>query len=229
MKTALKLVLAVAVGLMLPFATGHATEKITYSGFLREYPEFKPGPEGGANLIYRKEDIDFTRYTKIMLDHVLFWFHKDADYKGINARELEELADAFHMAIVEALGNTYPLVAKPGPDVLRIRTAITDVVPSKPASATVTAVLPTGPAVSTVEKGAARINAYIGSATLEAELLDSMTGERLGAVIDRRASAKSEPAEAVDKWADAEGAFKFWAGRLCKWLDEVHGRESGND
>ena len=49
------------------------------------------------------------------------------NYKGIFSRDLEELAKTFHKAVKKSLGRMYPLVDKPGPDVLRIRVAITDI------------------------------------------------------------------------------------------------------
>jgi hypothetical protein len=131
-------------------ATG--TPKTKYSGFLGTYPKFKPGPKGGADKVYMKKAVNFKRYNKVMLDHVVFYFKKDAEYKGIHSDELKELSDVFHKEVAEALGNAYPLVDKPGPDVLRLRVAITDLVPSSRALSAVTTVLPIGLAISSIKE-----------------------------------------------------------------------------
>ena len=88
--------------------------------------ELQAGPEGGVDQRYIKEGVNFKQYNKIMLDQVRFYFKNDAADKGIDAAEMKELADTLHKDIIDALGRAYPLVAKPGPNVMRIRIAITD-------------------------------------------------------------------------------------------------------
>jgi hypothetical protein len=198
--------------------------KVKHSGFLKDYPDFKPGPEGGLNWVYLKKDVDFGKYNKVMIDFVQFWFKDGTNYKGIHIQELNELADAFNKAMTDALEDAYPLVDEPGPDVLRIRFAVTDVVPSRPALNTITAITPAGLAVSTAKKGVRGTHTFVGEASMEAEVLDSQTSERLGAAIDRKAAAKYKVVKGMSKWGQAEDVFNFWAKRLRKWLDEVHGK-----
>ncbi len=87
-----------------------------------------------------KEGVDFKRYNKIMMDHVVLYFKDDAKYKGIHPEELNEMSDAFHKAIADNLEGAYPLVVEPGSDVMRLRFAITDVVASKPGMGTIATV-----------------------------------------------------------------------------------------
>jgi hypothetical protein len=223
-KIVVRIFLVVALGLAV-LSAGCMMRQVTYSGFLRDYSDFRPGPEGGADLIYIKKGVDFSQYNKIMMDHVLFWFHERADYRGIDVTELERLADAYHKAIAGALGDAYPLVGEAGPEVLRLRAAVTDVVPTRPAAGDVPSVPPVGKVSSAAPVAGLGTHADVGSATLEAELLDSQTGERLAAIVDKRAGGKYRPVEGVQKWSDAEQAFQFWAGRLRNWLDTVHGKE----
>ena len=69
----------------------------------------------------------FGKYNKFMVDSVIFFFADDSEYKGIDPNEMKELADNFNQAIVAAFKDKYPIVAEPGPDVARIRIAITGV------------------------------------------------------------------------------------------------------
>ena len=196
----------------------------TYSGFLKNYPKFESGPVGGANKVYIKEGVDFRKYDKIMMDHVVFFWKEDADYKGINADELKELSDAFHKAVAESLKDGYPLVSEPGPDVLRIRVAITEVTQSRPGLNTFTALMPIGLGISFIKKGITGTHSFVGTASMEAEFLDSQTNERLAAAIDTKGGEKYKLVKGFQKWGHAKEAFKYWAGRLRKWLDKQHGK-----
>ncbi len=224
MKTTLRIVLVMMIGFALMMNTGCSTTT-KGSGFLSTYSGFKPGPRGGADWVYLKENVDFKSYDKIMMDHVVFYFRDDVKYKGIHADELKELADAFHKAMAEALQDAYPFVDKPGPGVLRVRAAITDVVASKPALNTVTSVIPIGIAVSTVKRGVTGTHSFVGQASMEAEFLDSRTNERLAAVIDTKAGEKYKVVKGMSKWGHTKDAFNFWAKKLRERLDEFHGRK----
>ena len=215
----LPLIMMMCVALTMTMGCG-AT--VRHSGFLKDYPDFRRGREGGLNWVYLKEDVDFGKYNKIMIDFVQFWFKDGTNYKGIHIDELNELAAAFNKAMADALEGAYPLVDEPGPDVLRIRFAITDVVPSRPALNTITAITPEGLAARAIEKEVRGTHTFVGEASMEAEVLDSQTSKRLGAAIDRKAAAKYKVVKGMSKWEEAEDVFNFWAKRLRKWLDEVH-------
>lgn len=228
MKTSVRILFVFTLMLALVFSTGVAYAKKAikpvYTGFLGDYPTFKPGPKHGADHVYIKEGADFKAYDKVMMDEVVFYFKKDAEYKGIHPDEINQLSNAFHEAMVEALGSAYPLVEEPGPGVLRIRVALTEVVPSKPALNTITAIVPIGLAISIIKKGATGTHTYVGGASMEAELLDALTNERLGAAIDTKSAEKYKIKKGMSKWGHAKDAFEFWAKRLRFFLDEAHGK-----
>ncbi len=217
----MKSVYIVIICFALTVAIGCTTKQVRRSGFLENYPEFKSGPTGGADFVYMKEGVDFSVYNKIMMDHVVLYFKDDAKYKGIHPEELNEMSNEFHKAIADNLEGAYPLVDKPGPDVMRLRIAVTDVVANKPGMGTISTVMPIGLALSTIKKGVTGRHTGVGQASIEAEILDSMTNERIAAAIDTRPGGKIE---GFTKWGAVKGAFKFWAKRLRTWLDETHGR-----
>ena len=221
MKDALRIILVLIIFFSLVMIFGCATQKTAHTGFLENYPAFQPGPKDGVDSVYLKKDVDFTTYDKVMMDHVVFYFNEDAKYKGIHADEIKELADIFHKAFAEALTDAYPLVDEPGPGVLRIRTAITDLVPSKPGLSGVTTVVPIGLAIDLVKSGAGGGHTGVGQASIEVEFLDSMTNERIAAALDTKPGDKLE---GLTKWGAAKGAFEFWAERLRTWLDQIHGK-----
>ncbi|MDA8326326.1 MAG: DUF3313 family protein, partial [Nitrospiraceae bacterium] len=179
------------------------------------------GPEGGVALVYIKQGADFSKYNEVMFDQVVFYLKKDAKYKNIQPEQMKQLADEFARAAAKAMQGAYPVVGEPGPDVLRVRVAITDIEPGNPVRSGMTTVLPIGLAVSIIQKGATGKYPGVGSASMEAEFLDSLTNERLAAAIDKRAGSKFS---GFSKFASAKEAFDFWSKRLRIFLDKAHGR-----
>ena len=220
MKTSFQIVSVIATCFALLITTGCVRQQVKYSGFLENYPVFEPGRKGGVDSLYLKEGVDFKKYNRVMLDHVVFYFKQDAEYKGIHPDDLTKLSKAYHKAFKKALRPYFRLVDKPGPNVMRIRTAVTDLVPNKPGISTFSTIVPTGLVLSYAKKAATGSHTGVGQASMEAEILDSMTNERIAAAIDTRPGGKLE---GMSKWKAVEGAFQFWAERLRKWLDEIHG------
>lgn len=215
---ALTMALVLTGGLLVGCASA---PKQTPTGFLTNYPQFHPGPSDGVDKLYTKPGLDLGKYHRVMLDEAQFFLKKDTAAQGLQASELKELSDTFHKAIFEALGNAYPLVTEPGPDVLRIRLAITNIELSNPAMNGVTTVLPIGLAISVAKKATTGAYSGVGGASMEAEFLDSMTGEQLGAAIDTFDGSKMS---GFSKLGAAKEAFEFWAKRLRITLDKAHGK-----
>jgi hypothetical protein len=234
--TKLRIVFVVMIGLVFLFATGCAKkDQIKYSGFMETYPVFEPGPEGGIKHVYFKEGVDFGAYNKVMLDHVVFYFAEDSKYKGIKADVLKDLADEFHKAAAEALEGTYPLVNEPGPDVIRIRVAITELKQGRPALTLATTVMPGGFGVKTLKKVTTGTHGFAARTSMEAEILDSVSSERIAAVMDDGEELEklklnlSQVTQGMTWWGDVKRVFAFWAERLKIWLDKTHGIEKKDD
>jgi hypothetical protein len=184
---------------------GTVPAKQEYSGFLVDYSQLQPGPKGGVARVYRKQGVDYKKYHKIMMDHVVFYFKDDAEEKGIDPLEMAKLSHKFHKEAQAALQGSYPLVEEPGPEVMRVRVAITDLeLPKRTIKGPMTG---KGPGV--------------GEISMEFEFLDSETGERIAAGVDRRTGTRLEN---LRRFSTAEDAFKFWAQRLRLRLDEAHGK-----
>jgi len=200
---------------------GQKLEVKEHSGFLGDYSKLQPGPEGGIDQRYVKEGVNFKQYSKIMLDQVRFYFKNDAADKGIDPDDMKELSDKFNRAMIDALGSAYPLVAKPGPNVMRIRVAITDMELPNRTLNTITTVVPAGLVISTIKSGVTGKGTFVGEISMEAEILDSTTNDVLAEGVDRRSGGKID---SMSKFGTADEAFKFWAQRLRIWLDEVRGK-----
>ena len=199
---------------------GCAAQQLTSyetSGFLNNYANFKPGGEGQPNLVYLNPGRDLRPYNKLLIDHVVVYFNPESKNKGVDPVQLVELTRYFHQALVDALKDRYPIVDRPGEGVLRIRTAITDVEPGSPVGGAVSTIVPVGAAISIIKKSTTGSNMAVGRASVEIELVDSLSGVRLAAAIDRREGGKKVVS---GKWTAIEEAFEYWAQKLRVWLDK---------
>ncbi len=219
---AARMILSVVIGLVFTVSTVFAAD-IEYSGFLGNptaYDLLQPGPEGGIKLRWMKPGVDFKKYKRFMVDSVVFFLADKAEYKGIDPQEMKELADEFNKQIAAAMKDKWPIVAEPGPDVARIRIAITNIQPSRPGVSAVTSVIPVGLGVSLVKKGTTGGWAGSGETGMEGMLLDSMTGEIIAMGVDQR---KAEFEQRFSKWGSAGAAFKFWSENAVKNIDDMQG------
>lgn len=219
MKRAARMMLAVAIGLVFTVSTAFAADEFTRSGFLGNpsiYDLLKPGAAGGHRWL--KPGVDLKKYNRFMVDSVIFFLADKADYKGIDPQEMKELCDEFNKALVAAFKDKLPIVAEPGPDVARVRFAITNVQPSRPGVSAVTSIVPVGLGVSLVKKGAT--GGWVGSGETAAELmvLDTMTNEIVAMGAIKRAAQFDER---FSKWGSAREAFKFWSEKLVETITTV--------
>ncbi len=188
------------------------------SGFLHQYSELKAGEDDQAAQVYIKPGLDLKAYDKIVFERVVVMLHDDSGGSAIDPTILKELADYYQKALINAVEGRFQVVDKSGPGVLWVRVAITQVKPSKPVANTVSTILPVGWVVSGATKVASDDNMGTGEAASEMEVLDSVTGERLAAAIDRRQGGKSA---FRGKWDDTKDAFDYWAKRFRQRLDEL--------
>lgn len=226
MKTTFRILLAIMIGFAFTMATGCATKpKMHQTGFLKDYSQLKEDPEGLVQWKYFKDGANFGAYDKIIVDHITFFFKEGADYKGIHPDELTELSQYFHKAFLKTLSRAYSFTDKPGPGTMRLRLAITDLVPGKPVSGTMTTVVPFGLAASFVKKGVTGSHIGMGEISGEAELVDSQTGEMLAAAIDKKVGQKHKLGKTFTKWGQVETICNDWAENFSKRLDKLSGRE----
>ncbi|MFZ2039281.1 MAG: DUF3313 domain-containing protein, partial [Desulfobacterales bacterium] len=148
-----------------------------------------------------------------------FFFNEESEYKGIDAQQLKELADAFNLQLVNTIQASFPIVAEPGPDVVRLRFAITDLKQSNPVVSGVTSVVPVGLGISLIKKGSTDSWSGSGATGAEVMVLDSMTNQVIAVAKDEKTAGFTER---FSKWGSAEEAFAFWAGRVKLFLENAH-------
>jgi hypothetical protein len=221
MKKNKKVCVKLVISLLLAMNLISCATTFKQSGFLDGYyKNLQPGPEDGVKMRWLKPGIDFSKYNKVMLDGVVFYFADDSQDKGIDPEQMKELSDTFDLAMVNAVKDKYPIVSEPGPDVIRLKFALTGLKQSRPVLSGVTSVVPIGLGVSALKKGSS--GAWTGSGATSAELMaiDTVSNEVVAVAQDEQTAGFTER---FSKYGFTEEAFRFWAERLRTFLDQAHG------
>ena len=129
----------------------------------------------------------------------------DEEGQKVVPEDLRAVASqAFREILYETIAPYYDIVEEPGPHVLRVRLALTDLVPTPE-----------------MEEGKPPL--HHGGAELEGMFVDAVSGETLMRVVSRIEGSK-EGKEASPKWQAVEGAFHEWANRMLTFFDTWEGK-----
>jgi phenylpyruvate tautomerase PptA (4-oxalocrotonate tautomerase family) len=163
------------------------------TGFLSDYSRLEMVKAGWMRYISPK----LAEYSGFMIDPVQIRVEREA----LDAEKRAEVARYMRDAIVRVLDeNDYAVVTQSGTRTARLRVAITDIQESK-------WYLNIHPATKLTGVGK-------GGASMEAEVIDSVTGEQLAATIRRGQGKQFELSPfstiddvkaVIDKWAEAAG------------------------
>lgn len=204
-----------------------AQESRPLSGFLGDYSGLAPDAKNGDLLLYEKDPNALKKYNKFIFDPITIYLLPEARDRGIDPDDLERLAKYFHDAVTDELAKSgrYKIVTEPGPDVLELNVAITNV---EPTGAKRNAAVKGAVTAATVgvAPGAGLLvpRLSVGKVSIEGEILDSASGERLVAFVTGKGGRRwFAGLNTVKKWGDIEAAFRSWAKDFRARLDEVHG------
>lgn len=184
--------------------------KAPKSGFLGDYSQLKEVGGDKAMLVYVNPDADFSIYDKVILDSVSIWYTENSKLQNIPEAERDNLAHYFYSAVRKQLEKNWQIVEQPGKDTLRIRLALTEAVGATKQMNNITTYLPPARLLSEGANLTTGSHLFVGEAAGEMEILDSTTGTRIGAFVDKRTGGKHYEG-AVDKWSDVKKACDFWA------------------
>jgi len=189
-----------------------------YSGFFKSYDNLKPvsGLDGTA-MAYINTDAqkNLHQYIACVVDPVEVYLASNADDAKFSETGRSAATEYFRAALVKAVSDACPVVDKPGPLVLRLRSALVGV--------------DFGGQVTPADQGADKEKALtytvnIGKVQVEMELLDSETGDQIAALVDKEtlgqgAEIGSPNLAREEKWTEARQAFDGWANRVRDFLN----------
>ncbi len=193
---------------------------VTASGFLGDYSQLRKGGENADDplLIYSNTAADCRKYKSILIDPVTLWAKADgSSFPTLEPADRTMLVNEFDKALREsAAKGGFPVADAPGPDVMRIRAALTEAEKSNVMMKEISVIAPYASGAATVWAEAKGQALFTGDAAFEVEALDSVTGERLYAAADKRVG-KMDPRN-YHTWDDVKDSIKVWAERGVKRL-----------
>ncbi len=186
------------------------------TGFLGDYSQFKQGKSNEALYLYINPKAQCNNYTKVMIDPVSL----RAKGEGSELAELDPKDKK--MLLIMAWGTLYDamkkgqfeVVKESGPGVLRVRGAVTDAAKANVLLADVLAVAPYAWMASTVWGMGTGKWPFLGELSGEMEILDSETGERLFAGVDKVVGRLGGNLDPMNRWADVVDGFRLWRDRM---------------
>ncbi len=201
-------------------------EQVNPSGFLKDYSLLKKGGEGRMNLVYVNPETDFADYDKIMVDPVTIWSSPESNLTKISPKERHELANELHDVIVKEFKKNFEIVHSPKPGTMRFRVALVDAKESNPTLDTISTYIPQVRLLQAAATIGSETAAFVGEATAEAEVRDSITSELLGAVVARRAGTKALADSTFDSWGDVRRIFQKWVEKVRNDILKRQGKET---
>jgi hypothetical protein len=201
------------------------SESREVSGFLGDYSGLYPDPKNGDLLIYEKSKDTLKNYRKFIIDPVTVYLLSGTEDRGIDPEDLDRLARYFTDAITDQLTEAgYEVVTDPGPGVAELQIAITNVEPTGGKRNAALKAGATAASVATVPGVSLLVpRLSVGRVGIEGEMIDSVSGERLVAVVTGKGGRRwFSGLNAYKKWGDIEAAFRTWAKNFRKRLDELH-------
>ena len=125
---------------------------------------------------------------------------------------MKKLAKYFRKQIAVELKKDYRILRNPGPDVIRIRTSISEVDKTIP--------------LLNIHPGTKLMGGGLGGAGAEMELVDSLTGQTIGAAIDNQKGSRLSIGAGLTSFGHAKQVMENWAKDLKKMVDKTHGKTS---
>ena len=171
--------------------------------FLADYSKLQPRTAGQiSDLAYIAPDgyARLARYASIALDQPEILVSPDSDYKGGKPEDLVQIAEHMRAALAQRLTDGgYKIVDQPGPGVLYVRLALTDL-EMKKKKRRLLAYTPVG---AVVKLGADAVRDAMDKVdltgmTLQGELLDGETGDVLAALVVPRETPTGEKQMRLD-------------------------------
>jgi hypothetical protein len=189
------------------------------TGFLgSDYSLLQPAaanPGQKAALAYTNPNANFASYSKLIIAPVTYWGDNDST---LSADQQQILCNYFYTVLQKTFSANFTLVSDPGPGVAKLTAALTDASSAVPVLRTISVVVPQAHALNLIKYGLTGTYAFVGSATGEAKLTDSVSGQLLAAWADQQFGTAAVRNATVWQWGDAENAMDYWANGLDQRL-----------
>lgn len=137
------------------------------------------------------------------------------DASKVLPADQERLTALFQQALTAALATKYPVVDQPAPGTMQLQVAILDAEAATPGVRSVSMVIPQARLLGTGYYAVSGTYPFVGGAQGAFKATDALTGQVLGAGVDRQAGGGALQTAAQWQWGDAEDAIKAWSRQLA--------------
>ena len=229
MKTSIRNTLLLCTGIflacMLAACATHQARKTSTTTFLGDYSMLKQGGEGRALLLYINPEANLKAYKAIMMDPVKLYASGKNEMEKLTPEDRKLILNYADAKIREQLAVGYTLVKTAGPGVMHLRVAITEAEDANVTLDTISTIVPIGLALGGLTALGTGEWGFTGSAGVEVEMLDSVSGKRLFAAVDRRTGAKvTGKGDKFDDWRTVKNSIDYWANKLRERLAEARAK-----
>lgn len=223
-------------------ASDNSLANVSNVGFLSEPGKLKVQAANGGFLCWRQAGVNWKSYDKVMFERIKVYLAPATQQSPIDPSDLKTLIDYFHSALVKNVSPVVQVVDAPGPGVLRVRLALTSLVPTNTLESMAGTAVPYG-FVAEMGSGAATgrpvgSTPYMGKTGLEAQFRDGATGAVLAECADTQIGLKyaadlnkgaTTAAEAwmngyvssFTSWSYAQDAFNKWSAAFARRFAEL--------
>lgn len=218
-------------------ASDNKEAKVRKVGFLSDPGRLKASPNGQGFLCWLQPGTNWPGYDKVMIERIQVYLEPSAQQKPIDPSDLKTLLDYFHAALVRNLSPSVQIVDVPGPGVLRVKLALTSLMPTNTVESLAGTAVPYG-FVAEIGAGAATgrppgSTPYMGQTGLEAQFRDGATGTIVGECADTEIGLKYAAdlnkgatsaavawmngyASSFTSWSYARDAFNKWSAAFAQ-------------
>lgn len=174
--------------------------------------ELQPGAQGEAGLRWVNPTSDPTRYHQVILEVVGFF---GTDVSKVPPADQERLTALFQQSLTDALATKYQVVDQPAPGTMQLQVVILDAEAATPGLRSVSMVIPQVRLLGTGYYAVSGTYPFVGGGQAAFKATDAVTGQVLGAGVDRRVGGGAIQTAAQWQWGDAENAIKAWSQLLA--------------
>lgn len=194
---------------------------IRNSGFLSNYDRIVDKGEAGEGY-WASPGFALDNYKGLYVPPVELWLTEE-DRNQISSEDLGMLANLYRSLAIEKLqDHGWIIVDVADNRCITIQIALTEANSPNAVGSVLTSVPYMTTAAIQLTALATDIHLFVGQASTEVKVLDSMSGEILAEAIDRRVGTHS-PLNMGQTWADVKDVMDKWTDTLAEGLSKIEG------
>jgi hypothetical protein len=197
---------------------------VEQSGFLGDYSKMHDGKGNEALSVYVNPKANCNQYSKVMIDRVVLRGKPDDSALALlDPKDRKMLATLGWGTLYDAMHKgKFEIVYKPGPDVIRVKGAITEATKANVILADIMVVTPYVWEAATLWGLGTGKWPFLGELAGEIEISDSMTGKRLFVAMDKVVGTLGSNMDPFARWSDVRQGFDMWREKLGVRMDSCH-------